>query len=114
MIAAFAAVLLLFSGSAAHAQLQTGNLFGTVVGDQGEALPGVTVTLSGSGAPQIEVTDSQGQFRFLGLGSDSYQLNAALEGFSPIDYPNLVIAVGRSTTLEVVLSSQAEDTTKVK
>ena len=34
MIAAFAAVLLLFSGSAAHAQLQTGNLFGTVVSDR--------------------------------------------------------------------------------
>ena len=51
MIAAFAAVLLPFSGSAAHAQLQTGNLFGTVVSDQGEALPGATVTFSGSGAP---------------------------------------------------------------
>jgi hypothetical protein len=68
MIAAVAAVLFLFSGSAAHAQLQAGNLFGTVVSDHGEALPGVTVTLSASGAPQIQVTDSQGQFRFLGLG----------------------------------------------
>jgi iron complex outermembrane receptor protein len=82
MIVAFAAVLFLLSGDAAHAQLQTGNLFGTVVSAQGEALPGVTVTLSGNGAPQVQVTNPQGQFRFLGLSPGSYQLNAALEGFS--------------------------------
>jgi hypothetical protein len=57
MIVASAALLILFSSTVADAQLQTGNLFGTVATDQGEALPSVTVTLSGGGAPQVQVTD---------------------------------------------------------
>ena len=48
-IVAVAALLLLVAGGSAFAQLQTGNLYGTVTDDQGAALPGVTVTLAGSG-----------------------------------------------------------------
>ena len=40
---------ILFLAAPAAAQLQTGNLFGTVVDDQGgQQLPGVTVTLTGA------------------------------------------------------------------
>ena len=46
------------------AQGQTGNIFGKVVDNQKAALPGVTVTLSGVGASQVFVTDTEGQFRF--------------------------------------------------
>ncbi len=108
-IVAVAAVLLVLGGGAAFAQLQTGNLFGTVVDEQGSPLPGVTVTLAGQAAPQVQVTNAQGEFRFLGLGPASYQLKAELEGFSTIEYPNIVINVGRNTTIEVTLSSAVED-----
>ncbi len=108
-IVAVAALLLLVAGGTAFAQLQTGNLYGTVTDDQGAALPGVTVTLSGSGAPQVQVTNAQGQFRFLGLGPASYDLKAELEGFSTIDYPNIVINIGRNTQIEVKLSAAVED-----
>ena len=76
------------------------------------ALPGVTVTLSGGSAPQVQVTDPPGRFRFLGLGPGSYELKAELEGFSPIEYPNVMIAVARNTNVEVVLTPQTEDTVK--
>ncbi|MFL6258907.1 MAG: carboxypeptidase regulatory-like domain-containing protein [Thermoanaerobaculia bacterium] len=108
-IVAVAALLLLAVGGTAFAQLQTGNLYGTVTDDKGAALPGVTVTLAGQGAPQVQVTNAQGQFRFLGLGPGSYDLKAELEGFSTIDYPNIVINVGRNTTIEVKLSPAVED-----
>src|SRR5436190_13792460 len=85
--ATFVGCLLL--AATAQAQLQTGNLYGTVSDDKGAALPGVTATVVGGGAPQIQVTNAQGQFRFLGLGPGSYQLKAELEGFSTIDYPNI-------------------------
>ena len=94
---------ILLSGSPAHAQLQTGDLYGTVT-DQGSALPGVTVTLAGLGAPQVQVTDAQGQFRFIGLGPGSYSLGAELEGFQSISYPNIGINVGRNTEIEVTLN----------
>lgn len=102
---------ILLSGTPAQAQLQTGNLYGTVT-DQGSALPGVIVTLAGGGAPQVQVTNAQGQFRFLGLSPDSYSLGAVLEGFESITYPNIVINVGRNTTIEVALNPAAvEDKT---
>jgi hypothetical protein len=108
-IVAVAALLLLAVGGTAFAQLQTGNLYGTVTDDKGAALPGVTVTLSGQGAPQVQVTNAQGQFRFLGLAPGSYDLKSELEGFSTIDYPNIVINIGRNTTIEVKLSPAVED-----
>src|SRR4051812_45170375 len=96
--------LLLWSPEAG-AQLQTGNFYGTVVDEQGSPLPGVTMTLTGSGAPQVQVTNAQGQFHFLSLTPGSYQLKAELEGFSTIEYPNLVINIGRNTTIEVTLGT---------
>lgn len=106
---AVAALMLLVASGTAFAQLQTGNLYGTVKDDQGAALPGVTVSLTGGGAPQVQVTNAQGQFRFLGLGPGSYALKAELEGFSTIDYPNISINVGRNTEIEVTLSAAVED-----
>ncbi len=108
-IVAVAALLLLVAGGTAFAQLQSGNLYGTVTDDKGAPLPGVTVTTSGNGAPQVQVTNAQGQFRFLGLTPASYQLKAELEGFSTIDYPNIVINIGRNTQIEVKLSAAVED-----
>jgi len=108
-IVAVAALLLLAVGGTAFAQLQTGNLYGTVTDDKGAALPGVTVTLSGQAAPQVQVTNAQGQFRFLGLPPGSADLKAELEGFSTIDYPNIVINIGRNTSIEVKLSPAVED-----
>lgn len=108
-IVAVAAMLLVLGGGAAFAQLQTGNLYGTVMDEQGSPLPGVTVTVSGGGAPQVQVTNAQGQFRFLSLSPDTYQLRAELEGFSTVEYPNIVINIGRNTQIEVTLASAVED-----
>jgi hypothetical protein len=93
----------LLSGFPAQAQLQSGNLYGTVI-YQGSPLPGVTVTLAGGGAPQVQVTNEQGQFRFIGLSPGSYILEAVLEGFQSISYPNIGINVGRNTEIEVTLN----------
>jgi carboxypeptidase family protein len=108
-IAGLALALSLLLCGAAAAQLQTGGLYGTVSDQQGAALPGVTVTLIGQGAPQVQVTNAQGQFRFLNLSPGSYALKAELEGFSTIDYPNIVINIGRNTSIEVTLQAAVED-----
>ncbi|HVF60444.1 MAG TPA: TonB-dependent receptor [Thermoanaerobaculia bacterium] len=100
---------LLLAGVPAFAQQTTGNVFGTVEDEQGAALPGVTISLTGGGAPQVFVTDAQGGFRFLGLSAGSYQLSAALEGFGTVEYPNITVSVGRNTNIEVTMSSAVED-----
>lgn len=91
------------------AQLQTGNLYGTVTDNQGQSLPGATVTITGNGPPQVQVTNAQGQFRFLGLTPGGYQLTAALDGFSTVEYPNIDVKVGRDTTVEVTLTPAVEE-----
>src|SRR4051812_34970428 len=57
----------------AFAQFQTGNIYGHVQAKDGSALPGVTVVLSGVGAPQTFVTDASGAFRFVNLSPGTYQ-----------------------------------------
>ncbi|HEX7186016.1 MAG TPA: carboxypeptidase regulatory-like domain-containing protein [Thermoanaerobaculia bacterium] len=107
-LAVFAALLLSVAGPAL-AQLQTGDLYGTVVDQQGQPLPGSTISLEGMGAPQIQVTDEKGQFRFLGLYPGTYKMRAELEGFSTLEYPDILIRVGGKTSIEVTLTSAVED-----
>lgn len=99
----FLTALLVIAGSAT-AQLDTGNLFGEVTDQQDERLPGVTITLTGQGPVQIQVTNAEGQFRFLGLAPGTYQVTAELEGFSTVTYPDVNIRIGRNTTIEITLS----------
>jgi hypothetical protein len=106
---AVAAVLLLVGSGAAMAQLQTGNLYGKVSDQTGAALPGVTVTLDTGEAPQVQVTNAQGEFRFLSLAPATYKIKAELQGFSPVEYPRIVINVGRNTSIEVTMNSAVED-----
>jgi hypothetical protein len=102
-------VLLLAAAFPAAAQLQTGDLYGTVKGADGGALPGVTVTLAGIGSPKVQVTEADGQFRFLGLYPGTYKLTAELQGFSTLEYPDIAIRVGGKTGIEVTLSGAVED-----
>jgi hypothetical protein len=104
-----AVALILAIAAGASAQQQTGNLYGTVTDDQGAPLAGATVEVTGIGAPQRQVSDSSGQYRFLGLSPGSYQMRVELAGFSTVEQPNLVIAVGRNTTVDVALAAAVED-----
>jgi hypothetical protein len=108
-LVAFAAVLLVLGSGAAFAQLQTGNLYGKVSDQTGAVLPGVTVTLDTGEAPQVQVTNAQGEFRFLSLAPATYRIKAELQGFSPVEYPHIVINVGRNTSIEVTMNSAVED-----
>jgi hypothetical protein len=57
----------------------------------------------------VQVTNAQGQFRFIGLSPGSYSLDAVLEGFDSISYPNIAISVGRNTEIEVTLNPAVVD-----
>ncbi len=93
-------------------QENSGNVFGKVVDKSGAALPGVTVTLSGIGAPQTFITDSQGQFRFLKLSPGRYALRGELEGFSRIQR-QVDVAVGSNTEVDLRLSPAVSETITV-
>jgi len=102
--------LLLALGVPALAQLQTGNLYGTVLDPGGTPLPGVTVTLTGSGVTQNQATDAQGKFRFPGLPPGTYSVQADLDGFAPVRHDNLVVNVGHNTDVALDLQVKETDT----
>jgi hypothetical protein len=112
-IAAAAALLLALAVPAA-AQLQTGDIYGTTVDEQGQPLPGVTVTLTSTvGAPQVQQSGGDGRFRFLRLYPGTYALKAELEGFSPVEVQQIEVRVGANTDVQVTLSGAVKDTITV-
>ena len=98
-----AMVLVLFTWSAA-AQYQTGNIYGRAVAKDGSALPGVTVVLTGIGAPQTTVTDDQGNFRFINLSPGSYTLKAELAGMGTATRSGVGVRVGANADIELTLN----------
>ena len=86
-----------------------GNIFGVVKDDNGAALPGVTVTCEGMGAPRVTISDENGNYRFPGLDPGTYYVRAELDGFSTVEQPNVVVALNRNTTIHFALSSAVED-----
>jgi hypothetical protein len=65
--AALVAVAVLAMAGLALGQAQSGNIYGKLVAEDGSALPGVTVTLTGGGPTLVSATDSRGDFHFLTL-----------------------------------------------
>ena len=88
----------------AFAQVQSGSISGSIRDAQGGVLPGATVTLAGSGAPQAFVTEADGQFRFLNVPPGSYTVTATLQGFQTVVREGVVVAVGQSVQLPITLS----------
>ncbi len=107
------ALLLVFPNGVAFGQEETGNCYVEVKDNEGNALPGATVTLTGGGAPRVSVTNAQGQVRFLGLSPLNYSLSVELDGFSTVEYPNINVSVGRNTNIEARLSPAVEETITV-
>jgi hypothetical protein len=108
-VCALTAALLLLGAGAALAQLQSGNLYGKVSDEHGNALAGVTVTLDTGEAPQTQFTNAKGEFHFLGLAPGNYGIKAELAHFSPVADAHIIISVGRNANLELTMNSNFED-----
>src|SRR4030067_2575076 len=81
-----AAVLLALGPAAFTQSRETGAIVGTVTDQQGEGLPGVTVTVSGTNlmGTRTFVTDRQGSYRFPALPPGGYSVKAELQGFKTV------------------------------
>jgi hypothetical protein len=107
-------VMLVFGiATSALAQAQTGNIFGRVIDADGAPLPGVTVTLSGIGATQVFITDSEGRFRFLSLSPGGYRVAAELAGFGSVVRTGVDVNIGRNTNIDMRLTPAIEQTITV-
>ncbi|HEX4954909.1 MAG TPA: TonB-dependent receptor [Thermoanaerobaculia bacterium] len=98
----------LFGAVPGWAQVQSGNLYGKVMTETGEPLPGATITLSGLGATQTQNSNDLGEFRFLGLAPGVWTVNVELAGFATVENPNVTITTGRNTSLDFQLRPSLE------
>lgn len=86
------------------AQVQTGDLAGSVSDQQGLALPGVTVTISSPqliAAQQSAVTTETGAFRFTYLPPGTYKVTAELQGFQTQVREGIQVSVGGTTEVPI-------------
>ena len=114
LVSTFSVILCLFVAGLALGQASpTGNLYGTVTDESGAALPGVKVTVSGLGAPREQFTDAQGAWRFLALDPGAYTVAAELDGFGGLEYPDVIVSVGRNISLPLTLGAALEETITV-
>jgi hypothetical protein len=97
----------------AYAQTQTGSITGVVEGTDGAALPGVSVTLTGIGAPQTVVSDGQGRFRFNNLSPGTYALKGELAGYGSAAHSGIGVNIGRNADITVKLSPSVTQTITV-
>ena len=99
-------LVLLLASAAAVAQVRTGILTGRVVDDQGEPLPGVTITVSSPALIQgsmSETTNDRGVYRFMNLDPGVYALKAELQAFAPYEQQDIRVRLGLTSTVDLKL-----------
>jgi len=104
---------LLLSGfvcSMTFAQRQTGSITGKVIDEEGQPLPGASVTLSGPSllGTQTYITTEEGNFRFPAVPPGrNYALAAELSGFQPVSQQEIIVSVGKTFTIIIELKQSA-------
>src|SRR5258707_7114379 len=100
---ALALLLLVVIAVPAAAQSLTGVIAGTVKDEQGGALPGVTVTLTGKTGTKTATTETNGSYRFVALDPGTYSVQTQMTGFAPKRQDNIVVNVGKDAVVDIAL-----------
>ena len=101
--------LLLVCAAVAHAQQQTGDIFGKVTDQSGGALPGVTVTITAPNLlqPLIAVTSETGTYQFPRLAIGTYEVRFELAGFKSVVNQGILVTVGFSAQINAQMGISA-------
>src|SRR5262249_8335727 len=103
-------LVLAFGSAAAWAQSETeGAIGGTIVDQQGAVVPNakVTVTNSGTNQPFVTPTSHTGAYRATPLQPGIYEVKIDAAGFTAYDQKNVVVEIGRITTIDPKMSVTA-------
>src|SRR5882724_3119123 len=102
----FGVSFLLLISIAAFAQQGTSQLKGKVVGPDGSALPGVTLTIKhvDSGVVRTTMSDKDGVYVMSAVIPGVYEMTAELSGFRNFRRKNVRLEVGKTATIDVPLA----------
>lgn len=105
---ALVAAVLLAGSASAFAQAATGTISGTVVDQQGQLIPGATVTIVNEATTdqRVAVSDALGNFLVTNLQPSQYTLRVVLQSFRTLERKNIVLSAGErlavsNLTLEI-------------
>src|ERR1041385_3875177 len=102
----FVTLLVLALSAVAFAQsTTTGAIGGVVTNPNKEVVAGATVSVKNVGTNKEDsaTTDDTGRFKVANLQPGAYAVTVNSSGFSPMTSENVVVEVGRETSLEVSL-----------
>jgi len=94
------------SFAASQDTLQTGNIAGTVTDTEGNALPGVAVTLKSTAlirGTQLTTTTPTGTYRFIFLPVGTYEVTFEMPGFKTLVIKDVKISIRKTTTVNATL-----------
>src|SRR5215475_11554793 len=104
-----AVTLLAFTVIAKAQTAATGTIRGVITDPSGSLAPSVTVTLApAEGTPRTATTDTKGAYQFTGIAAGSYTVRAAAPGFQNYEMGGIEVAPGRTQTLNIGLTLQAQ------
>ena len=96
-------LLLVLLAVPASAQTLVGSVTGKVTDEQGAALPGVSITLTGKTGSKTTVSEADGTYRFQALDPGTYAVQADMTGFATRKQESVVITVGKQATVDFAL-----------
>lgn len=99
-------LLLGLSSIAAAQSTTTGAIGGVVSNPNKEVVPGAAVTVKNveTNKEDSATTDDSGRFKVANLQPGRYSVKIASSGFSDVTQENVVVEIGRETSLEIALS----------
>jgi len=98
-------VLLLFSITAS-AQTRTGRVLGQINDENGQPMPGVTVTVESDvimGGTRTAVTGDTGAYRFAALPPGTYTVSTHLPGHQPLSKENVHVNIGGTASANFIM-----------
>lgn len=104
-------VALMAAGQAfAQTAYNTGTIYGKVFGQDGQPLPGVTITLESEGmAPKTAFSGDAGAYRFAGLQPGSFAVTFSLQGFTEVRQEDVSLSAGQNISLEITLKQATSE-----
>ncbi|OFW03127.1 MAG: hypothetical protein A3I61_01080 [Acidobacteria bacterium RIFCSPLOWO2_02_FULL_68_18] len=115
-ISAFLVAFAIAVAGIATAQERFGTLRGTVTDQQGQPVPGVSVTITNTvtGEPRTYVTDTDGQYVAPDLNPGRYTVAFELTGFARVERPDVSVLLGRAFEVDAQMRiGQVTETVQV-
>ncbi len=103
----FSALLIVpFSFSLAMAQVNTGDVLGSVQDTTGAVLPGVEVTVThvDTGISRTIISDDEGRYQVSNLNLGYYEVAGSLPGFQTAVRDGIEITIGRRAVVDLILN----------